>query len=106
MKKICLSIGLILVTVACSPRMTSSGSAQKKPEPTPASSEPVPDVIADAPPGQSLFENNCGKCHNLPSPTEYSKEKWGPIVKNMRIKARLTEEQGNQVYDYIASLAK
>lgn len=109
MRKIYVAIGLTTLVFACSPRIASSGSSvQTKRETTPASPEPVPDVTVAGPPtpGQALFENNCANCHDLPSPSQYSKEQWIPIVQRMRVEAQLTEDEGNQVYDYIASLAK
>jgi cytochrome c5 len=118
MKSVVISV-FALILFGCSPRMASSGPSTPKTPETPVvtqaapSPEPVPDelaisgaVITTENKGQSLFEQSCGRCHKLPDPAAYTKEEWVPIVQNMRFRARLTVEEGNQVYDYVASLAK
>ncbi len=97
--------------------MSSSGTTvATQPVPVAESSpspEPVPDelvitgsvaVIENK--GQSLFEKHCGSCHDLPSPSAYTREEWLPIVQDMRFKAKLSVDEGNLIYDYVASLAK
>lgn len=107
----------LLVVCACSPRMSSSGSAvAARPVPVAKSSpspEPVPDELVMMgsatgleTKGQSLFDKHCGQCHDLPSPSAYTRQEWIPIVQDMRFKAKLSVEEGNLIYDYVASLAK
>lgn len=67
----------------------------KKVEMTPALAE-----------GKNLYESNCAKCHKLYSPSDFSKEDWRPIVSSMQKKARLNDEQGNSIYNYLISGAK
>ncbi|MBS1548999.1 MAG: cytochrome C [Bacteroidetes bacterium] len=56
--------------------------------------------------GKDLFESKCGKCHDLPKPTEYSAEKWVGIMKSMAPKAKLDEKQSTLVYDYVTNYKK
>lgn len=55
---------------------------------------------------KNLYENNCGKCHNLPNPSEYTKEAWTPIMKSMAKKSKLTEEQTQWLLAYVQQNAK
>lgn len=56
--------------------------------------------------GQSIYENSCGKCHDLPDPAEHSAQDWVGIMNRMAPKAKLTEEQHQIVYEYIVSTKK
>lgn len=51
--------------------------------------------------GKELFESNCAKCHALPNATEYSKERWSPILVNMQKKAHLDDLQMSSISNYI-----
>ncbi len=56
--------------------------------------------------GQTIFENSCGKCHDLPNPPDHSAQDWVGIMNAMAPKAKLTAEQHEMVYDYIVSVKK
>ncbi len=56
--------------------------------------------------GKTIYENSCGKCHDLPEPTKYDAQKWVGIMNWMAPKAKLTEEQHKLVYDYVISVKK
>ena len=51
--------------------------------------------------GATTWSNNCGRCHELRSPTEFRDDVWKPIVSHMRIRAGLT---GRQQRDTLAFL--
>jgi cytochrome c5 len=51
--------------------------------------------------GKNLYENSCGRCHQLYAPTDYNAEQWKPIVERMTPKARLDEAQGQKIYNYL-----
>lgn len=51
--------------------------------------------------GKSLYENSCGRCHQLYNAKDYSAEQWKPIVQRMRKKARLDDAQGLKIYNYL-----
>lgn len=50
--------------------------------------------------GKTIFENSCGKCHDLPDPKKYTDEKWVKIMNTMAPKAKLNAKQSELVYDY------
>lgn len=54
--------------------------------------------------GKVVFDNSCGKCHDLPSPTDHNAQDWVGIMNSMAPKAHLTEAQHKMVYDYIVSV--
>lgn len=56
--------------------------------------------------GQTIFENSCGKCHDLHKPTDYNAQDWVGILNWMAPKANLNEEQKDMVYDYVVSVKK
>jgi cytochrome c5 len=51
--------------------------------------------------GKSLYENNCGKCHDLYKASDFNAEQWKPIVLRMAPKARLDEKEGQKIYNYL-----
>jgi len=51
--------------------------------------------------GKDLYENNCGKCHDLFKPKDFSKEAWAPILVSMQEKARLSDMQMANISNYI-----
>ncbi|QOW12002.1 cytochrome C [Kaistella flava (ex Peng et al. 2021)] len=53
--------------------------------------------------GQVVFENSCGKCHDLPNPTDHNAQDWVGIMNSMAPKAKLNDAQHQMVYDYIVS---
>jgi len=55
--------------------------------------------------GKGLFEQNCGKCHKLFSPTAFTQTEWEPILKRMQPKARLDDQQMDLVREYVYSIA-
>lgn len=52
-------------------------------------------TINDLNTGKSLYENNCGSCHKLKSPSSRSEKKWTRILENMVIK--VNKKAGKQV---------
>jgi cytochrome c2 len=56
--------------------------------------------------GKTIFENSCGRCHELPDPTSHTSVQWVGIMNSMAPKAKLTDEQHQWVYDYIVSVKK
>jgi mono/diheme cytochrome c family protein len=56
--------------------------------------------------GEKTYKSNCGKCHELKDPAEFSQKEWGPIMRSMAKKAHLDDAQKNNVTAYVFSLAK
>ena len=56
--------------------------------------------------GKTIYENSCGKCHDLHKPTDFSAQDWVGIMNWMAPKANLTTDQHEMVYDYVVSVKK
>ncbi|MGC4128164.1 MAG: cytochrome C [Bergeyella sp.] len=56
--------------------------------------------------GKTIYENSCGKCHDLYDPTKFTSVEWVGIMNAMAPKAKLTDEQHQLVYDYVVSVKK
>ena len=51
--------------------------------------------------GKNLYENNCGKCHNLYDSQEFTAEQWRPIVLRMQPKAKIQDSERELIYNYL-----
>lgn len=58
----------------------------------------------DATAGRKLYAAKCASCHKLYEPSRYNDEKWEYWMKKMKRKARLREEQYQQLTDYLQTL--
>ncbi|MBB4807966.1 cytochrome c5 [Chryseobacterium defluvii] len=85
-----------VLLASCTPKATT---------PT-ASAGPAVSTAEQLAQGKTIFENSCGKCHELPKPTAYTSVQWVGIMNSMAPKAKLTEEQHQWVYDYVVSVKK
>lgn len=97
-----LLFGLLAITIA------SCSTKKKVVENTKNESaieiiEPKIPLTAELAAGKSLFEAECGKCHDMPVPNHYTKEKWMPIMNSMAKKAKMTEEERDLVYNFVTN---
>lgn len=53
--------------------------------------------------GKTIYESNCGKCHELPIVEKFNDEKWKSLVNWMAPKAKLTPQQADLVYFYVSN---
>jgi mono/diheme cytochrome c family protein len=51
--------------------------------------------------GATTWGNNCARCHEMRSPTEFRDDLWKPIVTHMRIRAGLTGKQQRDVLAFL-----
>ena len=51
--------------------------------------------------GATTWANNCTRCHEMRSPTEFRDDIWKPIMAHMRIRAGLTGEQQRDVLAFL-----
>jgi len=56
--------------------------------------------------GKMHYENNCGKCHTLHSPTSFSADKWRKVVPPMAGKAEVDKNTEDLILQYVVTLAK
>jgi len=85
--------------------MISCGTQKNTPV---ATAQPAETVKAEAltpelAEGQSLYSNNCAKCHKLFEPKKFTQEEWHPILVKMQKKAKLDDVQMASITDYIHS---
>lgn len=51
--------------------------------------------------GALTWSQNCSRCHNMRSPTEFRDDLWRPIVTHMRVRAGLTGKQQRDVLAFL-----
>lgn len=56
--------------------------------------------------GRDLYVNNCSSCHQLYLPNKYDAVSWQHNLDEMQAKAKITDEQKKQIYDYLVSAPK
>jgi cytochrome c5 len=54
--------------------------------------------------GKTLYEENCGNCHGLKSPTDYNEEQWGKHVKRMAPKAKIDKPTEELILQYVVTM--
>ncbi len=92
MKKIFLLLPAAALIFACAPQTVNKGT----PSTVAINSESISQ-------GKMIYENNCGRCHDLPTVTKYNDEKWKSLIAWMGPKARLTAQQNDLVYQYVSN---
>ena len=53
--------------------------------------------------GNTLWSNNCMRCHNSPPSSAYTNEQWEVIGMHMRIRANLTDEDTKKIVEFLTS---
>jgi cytochrome c1 len=53
--------------------------------------------------GAQLWSENCNRCHNIPSPVDFTDEKWTKIGMHMKIRANMTDEEIKKIIEFIQS---
>ena len=66
---------------------------------------PKETVKADTVMGNRLFMARCGRCHGLPEPKQFSKEKWDDILPLMFPRSRFNNEEALHVRAYVLANA-
>ena len=51
--------------------------------------------------GAELWANNCVRCHNIRSPSNYSPAQWEVIMMHMRVRANLTPEEHKKILEFL-----
>jgi cytochrome c5 len=58
-------------------------------------------TLAELQQGRTLYMNNCGVCHSLYSPDDYSKSNWTSILSSMAPKTSMNASQVTLVTKYV-----
>jgi cytochrome c5 len=103
MKTISILIVSVLLLAACAAKKTavviSDADANR------ASAKYPGATLATLQQGKMLYENNCGKCHGLKSPTAYNEEQWGKHVKRMAPKAKIDKPTEDLILQYVVTMS-
>lgn len=51
--------------------------------------------------GAQLWAENCQRCHNTPSPSTFSPEKWEIIGMHMQSRALLTDKERAKIVEFL-----
>ncbi|MHB1947574.1 MAG: cytochrome c5 family protein [Gammaproteobacteria bacterium] len=51
--------------------------------------------------GAQLWVDNCSRCHNYRSPTEFTPNQWNTIMLHMRFQGGLTDQEAKEILDYL-----
>ncbi|MES2556808.1 MAG: hypothetical protein V4604_11700 [Bacteroidota bacterium] len=109
MKTVLFLGSLALVAMITSCRTTEEiSNVEPTKEPVTVPVEPAKEegLSADALVGEGLFNQHCGRCHDLPVIADYSAERWDRIVPSMAKKSRLTTEQETSVMTFVKESLK
>ena len=106
-KLIFLSISVVLVALltSCTPKTTPAVVPNTSEKPA-ISADTKANSVERIALGKTIYDNSCGKCHDLPNPTAHSAQDWVGIMNWMAPKANLNEDQKQMAYDYVVSVKK
>jgi hypothetical protein len=51
--------------------------------------------------GAQLWAENCVRCHNIRSPSNYSPAQWEVVMMHMRVRANLTPEEHKKILEFL-----
>ena len=51
--------------------------------------------------GAQLWEENCSRCHNFRSPTQYNDSEWQVVMHHMRVRANLTAQEHKKILEFL-----
>ena len=94
----------VLLFAQCAKKLNPTTNEKPKPAPVVATvKEGSPEQLTM---GKSIFTDNCGKCHELHQPSEFSIKRWEVIMPQMSKKAELNKEQTAAVTAWVMANAK
>ena len=94
-----VAMGLFVMAGCASNKPTKSAAAAAKPAVWPLT---IKDPAANES-GAQIWAENCMRCHQLRSPSQYTPAQWGIIVQYMRLRAGLTGTQAKKVLAFLQS---
>ena len=53
--------------------------------------------------GSVLWSENCMRCHNTPSPTDFNDSQWEVVGTHMKLRANLTEDETKKIIEFLQS---
>lgn len=89
----------LLILVSCKSKKVVTENKVEIVTTTQVSSEiSMADMISK---GESIFQNKCGNCHDLPKVKDHTPENWKPILLRMQKAAEISDNEREYVYNYI-----
>ena len=102
MKKHILLAATILLLAACATKKATSSLTDM--DGSRAAAKYPGASLASLQKGKLLYEENCGSCHGLKSPTSYNEEQWGKHVKRMAPKAKIDKSTEDLILQYVVTM--
>jgi cytochrome c5 len=102
MKKSILVAATILFLAACASKKTTTSLTDS--DGSRAAAKYPGASLASLQKGKLLYEENCGSCHGLKSPTDYNEEQWGKHVKRMAPKAKIDKPTEELILQYVVTM--
>ena len=59
--------------------------------------------VAEQKSGAELWGENCVRCHNIPTPVNFSDAEWETIGLHMKERANMTHEQIQKIVEFLKS---
>lgn len=53
--------------------------------------------------GVQLWGENCIRCHNAPSPVDFSDAQWKTVLLHMQVRANLTKDEAEKIVEFMKS---
>lgn len=53
--------------------------------------------------GAQLWGENCNRCHNAPSPSDFTDAQWETVGTHMKIRANLTDDEVKKITEFLKS---
>lgn len=95
---------IILFVIGCA---TQAASTIAHTDPVPTKAEAMASFsVEELAQGETLFANNCDKCHKLFEPESRDAEKWNNVLKRMLPKTQLTQDESKLVRAYLIANSK
>lgn len=98
MKKLVTISILSFIVFACSKKTATTVTKTETSEKTSSASVSEAQFLA----GKAVYEAKCGKCHKLYNPSRGNMTQWTKWIDRMAPKAKLTDEEKQQVTDYVS----
>jgi mono/diheme cytochrome c family protein len=88
----------LLIFGGCKKTISDSGSLY-----TPTAADVTANAtLSDLQQGRTLYLNNCGSCHGMYMPDNYSSSQWSSIMGMMGPKAQMSSSQIQLVFKYVS----
>jgi cytochrome c5 len=103
MNKLLLTSAIALILAACAAKKTTV--AMTDADATRAAAKFPGATLLTLQQGKTMYEDNCGKCHGLKSPSAYNEEQWRKHVKRMAPKAKIDKPTEDLILQYVVTMS-